>query len=346
MSSKTVTDGAELYMRDGASPEAPREPTSPAIELTGGSAAISRVHEFIRRAATAEGGVLITAEPGCGVDTLARELHARSRHARGPFVALDCAASDAAAIERTLFGVGAGGDDAGVEAVASGSCIANARGGVLFLQNVAELPASAQSRLARIARDGEVRVEGATVDTAFRLVAGAAPGIDAEVDARRFRSDLFRRLATVRIDLPPLRERPDDVPALAVRLLDDICAARAIAPRSFTQAALALLGALTWPGNLHELRDVIDRVVLDTDDPVLHVEHLLPALRLHRTHAPFAPSGSLREARQRFEREYIASVLQHHGWHMADAAQTLGIQRPNLYRKARQLGIPLARAHE
>lgn len=322
------------------------QPMEPAIELTGRSAAISRVHEFIRRAAIAEGGVLITAEQGCAVDSLARELHVRGRHALGPFVEVDCATSDSAAVERALFGLPAGDGRADLEPVTSGSRIATARGGLLFLRNVAELPAGAQTRLARIARDGEVRIDGSAVDTGFRLVAGATPGIDGDVDARRFRSDLFRRLAAVRIDLPPLRERQEDVPALAARLLDDLCASHGVPSRTFTQAALALLGALTWPGNLHELRDAIDRVVLDTEDRVVHVEHLLPALRLQRTHAPFTPTGNLREARLRFEREYIASVLQHHGWHMADAAETLGIQRPNLYRKARQLGIPLSRTHE
>jgi transcriptional regulator of acetoin/glycerol metabolism len=94
------------------------------------------------------------------------------------------------------------------------------------------------------------------------------------------------------------------------------------------------------------VHDVIDRVLADTDGEVIELEQLLPALRLQRGAEPFTPVGSLREARMRFEREYIASVLQHHGWHMADAAQTLGIQRPNLYRKARQLGIPLTRAAE
>jgi two-component system nitrogen regulation response regulator NtrX len=345
MSLGTVSDGAKLYMADLAGTTEQPAALAAAIELTGRSAAISRVHEFVRRAADGDGGVLITAEHGCAVDSLARELHARGRFASGPFVAVECATADAPAIERALFGA-PGDDKADVEPVAAGSRLASARGGLLFLQNVAELPAATQSRLARIARDGEMRVDGARVETGFRLVAGATPGIDADVDGRRFRADLFRRLAAVRIDLPPLRDRPEDVPALAARVLEEICTARALAPRTFTHAALALLGALTWPGNLRELREAIDRVVLETADGVIQIEHLLPALRLQRTHAPFAPSGNLREARLRFEREYIASVLQHHGWHMADAAHTLGIQRPNLYRKARQLGIPLSRAHE
>jgi DNA-binding NtrC family response regulator len=100
---------------------------------------------------------------------------------------------------------------------------------------------------------------------------------------------------------------------------------------------------LSWPGNLAELRNAIERAVADTRDDVIQIEHLLPALKLHRAPAPFVPIGNLREARLRFERDYISAVLQHHEWRMAAAAQTLGIQRPNLYRKARQLGIPLTR---
>src|SRR5207244_8431977 len=155
----------------------------------------------------------------------------------------------------------------------------------------------------------------------------------------------YRRLAAMRIDLPPLRDRAEDLPLIAQRLLDD-CAADGSAAKTFTQTALALLGALTWPGNFAELRDAIQRVAAETCADVIQVEDLLPALQLLRAPAPFVPSGNLREARLRFERDYIAAVLQHHGWRMAEAAQTLGIQRPNLYRKARQLGIPLTRSSE
>jgi DNA-binding NtrC family response regulator len=318
------------------------QPAGGAVELVGRSPAITRVQELIRRGAPLEGGALITAEPGAGVDAVARELHLRGRPSSAPYIAVDCAAGNPAGVDRLLFGEPPPIVPTDLEAVAPASCIAAARGGTLFLQNVTELRASAQAQLARIARDGEVRIDGAPVATAIRLVASAPPEIDAEVHAHRFRGDLFRRLSTLRIDLPPLRDRPDDVPALALRLLEDRCAVDG-RPRSFTQAALALVGALTWPGNLAELRDALERVVADGRDDVIQIEHLLPALQLHRVPKVFVPSGSLRDARQRFERDYIASVLQYHDWRMAAAAQALGIQRPNLYRKARQLGIPLVR---
>ena len=314
------------------------------VELVGRSAAIAKVHEFLRRAASLDGGVLIAAEDGAAVDSVAAELHARGRHASGPYVAIDCAA-DGSFLDRHLFGTTTG-DGFDLESVAPSSVVAHVRGGLMFLRQVTELPAGIQARLARIARDGEVRIDGVPVETGFRLVASALPGVDADVDARRLRADLYRRVSSIRIDLPPLRDRQEDVPELAVRLLHDLCGERRLEPRCFAPPALALIGGLGWPGNVRELREVIDRVLTDVAAEQIELEHLLPALRLQRGAEPFAPAGSLREARRRFERDYIASVLQHHGWHMADAAQTLGIQRPNLYRKARQLGIPLTRASE
>ena len=317
-----------------------------AIELLGQSPAITRVRELVRRAAALDSGVLVTAEAGCAVESVARELHARGRLAAGPFIAIACAAADPGRLERLLFGGPPPDLFSDLESVTADSRIAAARGGVLFLQDVADLPAGVQARVARVARDGEVRIDGRPVETGFRLVASASGGIDADVDGHRFRPDLYRRLAAIRIDLPPLRDRFEDVPVLAARLVEELCAAHDLPTRAFTQAALALVGALRWSGNVAELREALERVLTDSRDATIQVEHLLPTLRLPRGAEPFTPAGTLREARMRFERDYIASVLQHHDWHMANAAQTLGIQRPNLYRKARQLGIPLVRAVE
>jgi len=313
----------------------------------GRSVAIMRIQELVRRAAPLDGGALITAEAGADVESVARELHLRGRSSTAPYVVVDCDAGEPTSVDRLLFGKPCTASiPADLESIARDCCIAAARGGTLFLRNVGDLRAAAQAQLARIARDGEVRIDGAPVATALRLVASASPGIDAEVHAQRFRRDLFRRLSTTRIDLPPLRDRAADVPALASRLLDEACAAAGRPAASFSKAAIALMGALTWTGNLAELRTAIERVVAELGADVVQIEHLLPALPLNRAAAPFTPAGNLREARLRFERDYIAAVLQHHEWRMAEAARTLGIQRPNLYRKARQLGIPLTRSSE
>ena len=232
---------------------------------------------------------------------------------------------------------------ADLDAVSTDSRLAAARGGTLFLRHVSELPAGAQARLARILRDGELRVDGEHVAFDVRVIASAPPGIDDDLHEHRFRPELYRRLAAARIDLPPLRERADDVACLAERMLAETCASKGTPSRRFTQAALALLAALNWPGNLAELRGVVSRVAGACAEPLIQIERVVPALQLKNNPPAFAPLGKLRDARLRFERDYIAAVLQHHGWRMNDAAQTLGIQRPNLYRKARQLGIPITR---
>jgi DNA-binding NtrC family response regulator len=337
--------GDALMLAD-ARPARPARPLPAALELFGESPAIVRVRELVRRAAALDSCVLITTEAGMPVDSIARELHARSRQSTAAFVIVECGLGDPARVERLLFGAPPVEAPADLESVSADSQLAAARGGALFLRDVTELPATAQARLARIARDGEVRLDGLAVATGFRIIATATREIDADVHAHLFRADLYRRLCTIRIDVPPLRDRADDVPVLAARLLDHICAGHGIGPRTFTQPALSLLAALTWPGNVAELHDAIERAVAGTRDGVIQVEQLIPALHLHRAPPPFVPSGNLREARMRFERDYIAAVLQHHGWRMAAAAHTLGMQRPNLYRKARQLGITLGRVPE
>ena len=315
---------------------------STATELIGRSPVIARAQELVRRAAPLDTGALIVGERGVDIESVARELHARGRPAPAPWILVECGAPDPAALDRALFGPPsqAPGD---LEPASRDSRVAAARGGTLYLHDVGELPASIQARLARVARDGEVRIDGEPTATSLRLVAGATPAIDGDVREHRFRADLYRRLAVSRIDLPPLRDRADDIPALAARLLEEALEAAGAPARTFTDAALAVLGALTWPGNLAELRTVVERVASETSDEPIQVEQVLPALQLERSLTAFFPAGNLREARLRFERDYISAVLQHHGWKIADAAQTLGIQRPNLYRKARQLGIPVTR---
>jgi DNA-binding NtrC family response regulator len=316
-----------------------------AAELTGSSATIRRVRELIQRAAALGGGVLLTAERGIDVDAVARALHDAGPRTDGPFVAIDCAGAGPRDVDVRLFGdVPPAGSD--LETIAPACALHASSGGTLFLRSIADLPAGAQARLARIVRDGEVRIDHAIVRLDVSFVASAGPTIDLEVDANRVRHDLCRRLSACRIDLPALHDRPDDVAAVATRIVEDLCAARRVPTRRLTDATLSLFAALAWPGNLAELHSVIERALETSAGEEVRTEHVLPALGLHRARAPFTPSGNLRDARLRFERDYISAVLQHHGWRMADAAVTLGIQRPNLYRKARQLGIPLTRVPE
>jgi DNA-binding NtrC family response regulator len=285
--------------------------------------AITRVQELIRRGAPLEGGALITAEPGAA----SKRSPASCTSAAGlvsPYVAIDLRRRRPGGVDRLLFGEPPPIVPTDLESVAADSCIAAARGGTLFLHNVTEL---------RALRAGAAGAHRARRRSAHRRRAGRhrdsprrqrAPDVDADVPRPSLRGDLYRRLSTVRIDLPPLRDRPDDVPALAQRLLDDRCAVDG-RQRSFTQARArarrrADVGPATW-------RSCATPSIASSPtgrDDVIQIEHLLPALQLHRVPKTFVPSGSLRDARQRFERDYIASVLQHHDWRMAAAARGAG----------------------
>ncbi len=327
----------------------PEELAEHLVELVGRSPLARAVRQAVWRAAAGERPVLVVAEPGVDAEGVARLIHRTGRRAAAPFVAVDCATPDPAALEAALFGSLAPrrGTDrpaartGGLERVGVKGCLSAARGGTLLLANAVDLPASAQGRLARLLRDGELIVEPRKRPDRFdvRLVATAPPTIDAEVQDGRFRPDLFRRLAAERIDLPPLRRRGEDLPLIVERLVEEGCRAVGAAPKHLTQAALALLAALPWRGNLEELRGVVARLVASVEGETVQVEHVLAHVPWPGGSVAIRPNGTLREARRQFEREYVAAVLERHAWRMSEAARELGIQRPNLYRKVRQLGL-------
>lgn len=311
-------------------------------ELMGHSALVRRARELVRSAADPAARVLIVAEPGLNAGLVARTIHELGSPPVAPLVEVDCA-GPAGPLEAALLGPAhrRGRRSELLERIASDSMLAAARGGTLVLANVSDLPASAQERLARIARDGEVRSAGGVVPLGLRLIASCGPSIDTEVEEGAFREDLYRRMSVVRIDVPPLRLRPEDIAAIARHLAVSNGPATGPSLR-FTSAALGFLSALPWEGNLRELGEVIARLAARAPAPPVRVEDILGLVRLDR---PLVPSrlGSLREARRQFEREYIAAVLRRHGWRMGEAARALGIQRTNLYRKARQLKIARAK---
>lgn len=313
-------------------------------ELMGHSALVRRARELVRSAADPAARALIVAEPGLDAGLVAETIHGLGSPPGAPLVEVDCA-GPAGPLEATLLGpaLRRGRRSELLERIAPDSMLAAARGGTLFLANVSELPASVQERLARIARDGEVRSAeaGGVVPLGLRLIGSCGPSIDTEVADGAFREDLHRRMSAVRIEVPPLRLRPEDIPSIA-RHLAISNGSPTGSPLRFTIAALGFLSALPWEGNLRELAEVIERLAARAPAPPARVEDVLGLVRLDR---PLVPSrlGSLREARRQFEREYIAAVLRRYGWRMGEAAKALGIQRTNLYRKARQLKIARAK---
>lgn len=308
-------------------------------ELLGSSPAVLAAAAAVRAAASGRNPVLIVVEPGFSVERIGRAVAGRDPD---PFHVVDCEQGTADSLLRDLFGR-APGRRTDVETLDADSLLARARGGTLLLANVAQLPAAAQLRLWRVLRDGEIRIGATTQPLDLRMIAGAQPGLAHEVVEHRFRRDLYERLARMRIDVPPLRERRGDLPDIIQAVLGEVCRDRGIA-RRLAPAALTALAALPWPGNLDELRLALERLAEAVEGETIRQEDVLADLRPAPPPPPtFAVSGTLREARLAFEREYIAAVLQQHGWKMSDAARALGIERANLYRKTRQLGITRAK---
>ena len=216
---------------------------------------------------------------------------------------------------------------------------AQAQGGTLLLSNVGELAASGQLRLSRLLRDGEMRVDGKTVPLRVRVIASAYPGLETDVAEHRFRAELHDRLQRGRVDVPPLRERAVDMPQIITMVLQDVCASRGT-PRTLAPAALTALASLPWPGNLDELRLALDRLVDRVRSSTIRQEDVIADLRPSPSQARRA--GSLGRSVTHVSRSSASTSppsSRNTAGGMSDAARTLGIQRANLYRKTRQLGI-------
>jgi two-component system nitrogen regulation response regulator NtrX len=305
----------------------------------------------IGKAAASPAGVMLTGEHGSGRGLVARAIHACAHPGEAPFVALDCRVLLPPEAERALFGVPAGGASApaasprgtpGVEVVHPGSLLHSARGGTIVFRNLDELPVRVQARLATLFRDREfkTRSNGGAQLFSVRPVAIVEPAFHGLVSEGRVRPDLYRRFAEFQIQVPSLRERREDVPALAQLFVSLACQALTIEEKVMDVASQTVLAALPWHGNVREMKDLLESLVHVTTEPTISLRTLLEHITLDAPEGVHASLGvSLREARQRFEREYIAAVVaQHHG-RIPDAAKSLGIQRTNLYRKLRALRL-------
>jgi DNA-binding NtrC family response regulator len=305
-------------------------------ELIGTGPSVRRAADVARQAAGSGENVLIVAEAGFCLEGIALAIHQAGARASEPFLAIDCGDPQ---VVHQLFG-SERNSRAEYETAMAGSALAEAGKGTIFLADVSELPATAQLRLSRLMRDGEMRVRRSTAPIRFRLIASAPPSLEADVHQHRFRPELYRRLQRLRVDVPPLRDRPGDLPNVIGAVFDEICATRGVRC-ALAPAARTALAALRWAGNLEELRASLGRLVERCDGGLIRQEDVLADLQQldARPRAVLNTRASLREARQTFERDYIASVLEAYGWRMTDAARVLGIERANLYRKMRQLGI-------
>ncbi|MCC7417058.1 MAG: sigma-54-dependent Fis family transcriptional regulator [Acidobacteria bacterium] len=320
-------------------------PAAIGADLYALSPAMRDVAALVARAAAMRAGVTIRGEEGTGRQTIARAIHAQQ--AAGDFVCLDCGAHEFEKLEIELFGTSgrvhaADRSSPGLERISAAGRLHAARGGTLFVQNVAEAPARIQARLARVLRDREAlsAESGETIDLDVRPMAAVDAAFDRAVAEGRVRDDLHRRLSVLSIDVPPLRQRREDIPALANHFIREVCAALGLPPKTLSRPALSLLGALPWRGNAVELRALLEGIVRgQTGGRGIGLDDVLAHVRLDGSAGVLAHGGTLRQARARFERDYIVAVLDQHRGRISDAAKALGIQRTNLYRKMRSLRL-------
>ena len=300
-------------------------------------------------------GVLVCGEPGSGRDLFARAIHCgtegrdqataeallrrcmREIPAVRPLVRVDCAQREG--LEERLFGTAADiPHDTAPDRVRAGSALHTALGGTLVLRRLPEMPMRLQVRLGRLMRQGELVVCDPGGPERAHHVA-IRPVATADLPDDEIAPELHRRVAQVVIAVPPLRSRREDIPALVRLTLADMCAAAGIPGKTVSNQALALLAALPWRGNVRELETLLRHLMRQVPGRHVRLAHVLAHVRLDgRAEAP-RYRGTLREAREQFERDYVSAVLEQHRGRMAEAAQALGVQRTNLYRKVRQLAV-------
>jgi len=301
--------------------------------LVAGSPAMVKVLDVARRAARSTASVLITGESGTGKGALARWIHDRGPRAGGPFVHVNCAALPSGLVEAELFGVKRGAYTDARES--RDGLFLEASGGTIFLDEIAEMPLDVQSKLLQVLESGRVRpVGGGELAIDVRVIAATNRAIDEAVHANQFRLDLFFRLNVIRIEMPALRDRPDDVPELVNTMLARV--AHGAGPIGITDDAMRWLVRHDWPGNVRELANVVERAVALTD----HDTIVLEDVRDLESRVPADPTGELlasAAARSlplaEVERGYIRRVLEANDGNVSRAARILGIDRRTLYRK-------------
>jgi DNA-binding NtrC family response regulator len=304
-----------------------------------------RVMAQIERVAASETRVCIYGETGTGKELVARTLHEKSPRAAGPFVTLNCAAVPAELIESELFGHEKGSFTGAAERHTGK--FEQAHRGTLFLDEIGDMPPAMQAKLLRVLEEGEVERVGSDKPTKVdvRVVVATHRNLDQLVESGGFRRDLYHRVVVFPVELPPLRTRSEDLPALVEHFARQVSAQNGWKPVPFAASALEALKQYAWPGNIRELRNVVERLLLfaDTEVDAEAVRRALPAGKGTAVtgNGIDALSGPLAERVLAFERLQVLAELERSGKHIAPAARALGLERSHLYKKCQQLGIDL-----
>jgi two-component system, NtrC family, nitrogen regulation response regulator NtrX len=316
-----------------------------ASRIAGHSPVVNQLRQTVDRVAPTNARILITGAPGSGKELTARTIHALSGRASGPFVVINAATITPDTMEAELFGVESL-DDRGRRIGA----LEEAHGGTLYIDEIADMPRETQSRILRVLVDQNFqRVGGTTrVHVDVRIISSSSRDLAAEIVAGRFREDLFHRLGVVPIRVPALSERREDVPELIEFFMDQICAATGLPKRQIAGDAMAVLQSHDWPGNVRQLRNNVERLmILTSGDPDAEVTaEMLPSEI--GTLVPTTPNGvggeklmslPLRDAREIFEREYLMAQIARFSGNISRTAEFIGMERSALHRKLKSLGV-------
>ncbi|QHL91189.1 response regulator [Sphingomonas changnyeongensis] len=313
-------------------------------ELTGNSSAINVVRATLKRVAPTGSRVLVTGPAGVGKEVAARLLHLWSPRADAPFVIVSAARMTPERVEEELFGVEDGGE------VSRPGLLEQAHGGTLFLDEIADMPVTTQAKILRVLTDQSfVRIGGQrTVKVDVRVVSATAKDLPGEIAAGQFREDLYYRLNVVPVHLPPLAERREDIPALVDHFVARYAAERRVPTPDLADDAVAALQAYDWPGNVRQLRNIVERtIIMAPGDRIGRIELDMLPPEILSAQPQVATSASataimgapLREARETFEREYLRIQIRRFSGNISRTASFIGMERSALHRKLKLLGL-------
>ena len=320
----------------------------PETELIGNSAPINQLRQAIGKVAPTGSRVLITGPAGAGKEVVARVLHERSKRASGPFVVLNCATMNPERLELELFGCEAGIDGPG--APGRTGTFERADGGTLLLDEVADMPLETQGKIVRVLQDQSFERMGGDrhVEVDVRVIASTNRDLAKRIAEGRFREDLFYRLSVVPLQVPALSHRREDIPALIRHFMARAAEVAGLPPRRIGDDAVATLQAYDWPGNVRQLRNVIDWILIMAPggyEDLVCSEMLPPDIGSIAPSGPDGEAGAemmalpLREARGVFERQYLEAQVMRFGGNISRTAGFVGMERSALHRKLRSLGI-------
>jgi len=315
-------------------------------ELVGSGPAMKKLLAQIDRVAPSETRVCILGETGTGKELVARAIHEKSPRREHPFITLNCAAVPAELIESELFGHEKG-SFTGAASRHLGK-FEQAESGTLFLDEIGDMPVAMQAKLLRVLEEGEVERVGGDkpIKVNVRVLVATHRNLEELVKQNAFRSDLFHRIYVFPLTLPPLRERPEDFPELVAHFARQVAVQNGWKEKVFSLDAITELRKYAWPGNLRELRNVVERLVLLASDPTItaaDVRLVWPSDRAAGggVASGATGSGTLAERSEAFEREVLLAEIRRHNFHMTNVARALGLERSHLYKKCQQLGIDL-----